>query len=380
LIRFLFLLAKFLVFVAIAVWLSDRAGKVTFEWRDTTLQTSAALLIGVLALMLYATHKLSTWLASLRTGPKLYHMHLRLRQHRQGEKLLGRALTELEASKPTKSLRSLARAEKLLGPSEVVEAIKSKVAAPSSASGVPLSWREMLGSEIRRKNWDGALAILEEQHGSETLPRKEWRALKAALLTEQARHALHHKHEPEAFEYAMQADRLRPHWPPALLLAAESLVAQGKIKEAARFIERQWDGTPHEQLGDFYMALRTGKTELQKAQAIEKMLRRSSGQPESRMVLARAYARAGLWGQARQIAQGLAQESPRAAVFVLLAEIEEREKRNTTAAHGWRERASAAAANPAWECTACKHRHVRWQALCAYCSAFDKLEWNAGKA
>lgn len=419
-IKFLIFLLKVILFVVVAVWVADRAGRVSFEWQDHVIETSAALAIGLIVLMMWASYKAARFISILHTTPRIYRMHARLRQQRQGHKMLSEAVNAIAEQKKGKSLLFLRRAEKLLGPSQVVDLVKShlgndaKISAPainiSAEVNSPFAWRQVvehhlhehrLGEalqaakmfaekhpalplakkmlfdvHVRSRNWDAAMGTLEEMRLQHAMPRKDWRVVKAAVLAERARESLEHGHPVDAFDMAMQADRMHPNWVPAISMAARALAKQDKAKEASNLIERMWGTAAHEQLGDLYLALRTGKSDLQKAQAAEKLAKNSIANPASRLFVARALTKAGLWGQARSYAKALADEHPRKDYYELLAHIEDIQNHDPATAQEWRKLASSAPPDEAWVCGNCKQPHAEWQGLCQSCKGFNTLAWG----
>lgn len=419
--KILFFLFKAALLVTGAVWIADRAGKLTFEWSHVIVEMPAALAVAGVFVFAWLSYQTAKILTALRTTPRLYRMHARLRANRQGQKLLSDALAAFGTQDKRKGLSFLRRAEKLLGTSQVVDFVKAQVGAPLMEGGKameavaenssPFAWRQVVETrlregkvdealstaqafaqkfpslplakkllfdvQVRRRAFDDAATLLEDLRNNAALPRKEWRAAKAALMAERARDSLARGHGTDAFEFAMQADRLAPHWAPALIFASRALALQSKAREAATLIERAWDQAPHEQLGGAYLDLKLhGKTELSKAQAVEKMVKRSRDSFASRLLLARAYMRAGLWGQARLALRGLAEEYPHHDVFELLAKIEEMENGDTEAAGEWRRKAVAAPPDEAWVCSSCHQPHGEWQGSCASCHSFNTLYWK----
>jgi len=378
LIRFLIFLLKIIALVVAAVWVADRAGKITLEWQDNVIETSAALVIGIIALLIVLAYNAARIIAELRNTPRLYRMHTHLRHQRLGQKMLSDALGAFAEHKKGQGIKFLRKAEKLLGPSQVVNLVKTHVGQPAdqALASLPLNKKSRFADEVRQKNWDAAGALLEQMRLAHSMPRKDWRDTKAALLTERARDALEHNHAAQAFEWAMQADRLRPNWVPARLMAVRALAKQDKAKEASTLIERTWGACAHEQLGDAYLALRTGRSDLQKAQGVEKFTKDHLANPASRLLLARALAKAGLWGQARSYTKALAQEQPRRDYYDLLAHIEDVETQDKHAVAQWKNLAVSSAPDEAWLCNNCKQPHGEWQGNCASCHGFNTLNWG----
>ncbi len=410
---------KVIALVWVAVWVAERAGKISFEWKDNVIETSAALALGGMALLMWFSYKAAKMIAAIRNTPRLYRMHNHLRQQRMGQKLLSDALGAFSEQKKGKGLKFLRKAEKLLGPSQVVDLVKTHVGepvmgdSPSSSSMMeptsPYAWKQIIEQHLRDNkhpealqtatnfadkhaqlpmakkllfdvhvrlgHWDKALQVLELLRLQHAMPRREWRDTKAALLTERARDALEHGHEAQAFEWALQAERLHPFWVPTVLVAAHALAKQDKAKEAANLIERAWPNCGHEQLGDLYLSLRSGRNDLQKAQAAEKLAKNSPANPASRLLVARALTKAGLWGQARSTVQTLANEHPRHDYYDLLAHIEDIQTQDKTAVAQWKNLAASAPPDEAWVCTSCKQPHGEWQGTCASCHSFNSLSW-----
>ncbi|HVY13573.1 MAG TPA: hypothetical protein VHB73_08435, partial [Alphaproteobacteria bacterium] len=217
--------------------------------------------------------------------------------------------------------------------------------------------------------------MLDGLRESGALPRSELRLARAAVLAERARIALERGQGSAAFEYARQADRLRPNWVPSLLLAGRALALQDRPREAASLIEKAWIISPHPQLGALYLSLKTGKSEARKAQSAEHLAKRSGNNPISRMLVAEALLKAGILAQARYTAKELAKEYPSADTYGLMARIEQADHQPAEA-QIWRDRAAAAPPSEAWLCTSCRQPHKNWQATCSACKGFNTLVWE----
>lgn len=419
-IRIIFFLAKLCLLVGLVVFVADHTGRLSFEWQDSLVEMPAILAFVIILFCIWLAFQLARLVTALRTTPRLYRMHTRLRSVRQGQKYLGQALEAFSAQKKSRGIGFLHRAEKLLGTSDVLDYVKAQAGVPLIESSIvtenvsdhssPFAWRQAIETHlregrleqahqaaqnfsaqyphlplskklhfdiaVRRSQWDEAMQCLEELHSSTSLSRKEWRAAKAAVITERARQSLARGHAAEAFDLAMQADRLVPHWVPALEIAARALANQNKQREAAALIEKAWARSAHEQLGDVYLSLRVHKSDLHKAEAVERMIRDGRATFASRMLLARSFAKARLWGQARHTLHEVIEENPHHDAFELMAHIEESEKGDKDTAAEWRRKGHAMPPDDAWVCSACRQPHPHWQVLCASCQAFNTLAWG----
>jgi HemY protein len=406
------------VVVAFAVWVADRSGKVTIEWKDMVLQTSTLMLVlsvGLIAMFSYSTAKLFAFF-----GGASYRMRMnqRLQRQRRAEKLLTGAVDALADEKNNRALGLLRRAEKLLGSSQVVDLLRKEagetpVITAQGDYSSPFAWREAIEKKLKEgrlgearhlaesfaakhenlglprrmlfevhaheQNWGEALYMLDLLRETGDMPRGELRQARAAALAERARLALEKGNGAEAFEYARQADRLRPQWVPALWLAAKGLAMQDKPREAAGLIEKSWAAAPHPQLGSLYLSLRTGRNDLKKAQAAENLRRRAEDNPASHLLHADALFRAGIYAQARFIAASLAKTHPSREVFTLLSQVEEADH-HPAAAQEWHKKAAESPLGEAWICSSCRQPHRSWQALCSSCKEFNTLSWQAQPA
>ncbi len=411
---------KLIVLVFVAVWVAERAGKISFEWQDNVIETSAALALAGVALLMGVSYKIAKMIAAIHSTPRLYRMHAHLRQQRMGQKLLSDALSAFSEQKKGKGLKFLRKAEKLLGSSQVVDLVKIHVGdfvireIPSKGvvtealspyawkqtierylrddktaqalqtaacfaeqhPHLPLAKKQLFDVHMRLGNGDKASQVLEQMRQQRVISRREWRDTKVAVLTERARDALEHGRATQALEWGLQAERIKPFWVPTVLQTAKALVMQDKAKEAANLIERAWPYCGHEQLGDLYLSLRNGRSDLQKAQEVERLAKRSPSNPASRLLVARALTKAGVWGKARSVALALVREQPRRDYYELLAQIEDIQTQNKVAVAQWKNLAASAPPEEAWNCGSCKQPHGEWRGACAACHGVNTLAWG----
>ncbi|MBI3420359.1 MAG: hypothetical protein HY053_09525 [Proteobacteria bacterium] len=416
-IRLLGFLLKLGIVITLAVWAADRSGKVSIEWQDKVVETSTFLLVLAVAVVAFISYSTAKFFSYINHLPGTLRMRHRLSDFRKGERMLDRAVDALAQEKKKSALSFLRKAEKLLGPSQVGDLVRAQAGeAPILVDrgdySSPFAWREAIEKHLqddrveeawalarnfaerhprlplpkkmlfevrlRQEQWGEAARMLDALREEGALPRREWRVQRAALLAEQARFALERNQAAEAFEYARQADRLHPGWIPALLLASRALAQQDKPREAASLIEKSWASSAHPQLGAVYLSLKTGKSDVKKAQGAENLARRVEG-PASQMLLGEALFRAGIYAQARYTAAELAKDHPSREVFTLLSKISHGE-RNGPAAQEWQNKAAGSPLGEAWICTSCRQPHKHWQALCSACKAFNSLSWETQPA
>lgn len=416
-IRTLWFLLKILAVVGAAIWVADRSGHVTIEWQNVVVETSTALLVAAVALLMVVTYSLTRFIDSIRTTSRLYRMHEALRYQRRGHKLLGEALDAISVEKPKRAISLLKRAEKMIGPSHMVEIVKARAGKEDTQAPVavadlssPFAWRDAIENNLERGNaaqarqlaeqfaqknpdlvlpkklllqiylheaqWNEALNMLDFLRSVNAMPRKDIRAQRAVVFAERARLAIKRHDYAEGFEYAMHADRLRPVWAPAILQASAALAGQDKPREAANLIARSWAQAAHEQLADIYVTLKHFKNPLKMAQESERLARKAPSLSASHWLLLQAGLAARLYGEARHHGEALVVADPSRKVFNAMARIEDMEKNDKAAAGRWLLKGEASRPDPAWICASCKKPHSQWQALCAACKAFDTLAWG----
>lgn len=399
--------------VAAAIFVADRSGRVSIEWSNSIIETSTAILVAAVALLVLAGIFTMRMVDRVRAIPGAYRRHQQLQYHHKAHRILTQAVEAAALEKPGKASRLVKRAEKMLGPSHLIDMVKTQV-APASIDGAtepvsPYAWREAVTHELRAGNlghardlaqrfvkkhpdlpqpkrllldiylqsgeWSQALDALDQLRVGHILSRKEIRQIRAAIYTERAREAVRDGNPREAFEWAMQADRLRSAWVPAIYQAVAALAQQDRPKEAAHLISQMWPGAAHAQLGEAFLGLKTGRNEIKMAQEAEKLARKSPDHPASHALIAKAATRAGLWGEARRHAELWVREEPCRSAYHLLARIAETE-RDKPAAEQAARLAADAQPDAAWICDLCKQPHAQWQVQCMSCKGFDSLRWG----
>lgn len=409
-------LVRILVIVGLAIYIADRSGRVTIEWQDSVIETSTFVLIIAITLAVAAAIMLVRVADRIRALPARYRLHRQLREQKKGQYFLSQAIEALGMEKKRRAFSFLKRAEKFLGPSQFIDLVKSQTQPPNVATAAladyssPYAWREailqllkeermaearalaerfankhpalplsrklLLDIYMQSGDWDAAISALDQLRVGHVLPRKDIRTMKAAVFAERAREAILKANPREGFEWAMQADRLRASWIPAIQQAVAALAAQDKPREAASLIAQVWPNAAHPQLAHAFLALKTGKNDLKTAQEAEKIARKMPEHPASQLLLAKAFLRANLLGQARHYAGELVKLEPSRSAYLLLAAVAEAEHDRAAmdAAH---DNAITAPPDAAWICRECKQPYAHWQALCKTCKGFDTLAWGA---
>jgi HemY protein len=180
----------------------------------------------------------------------------------------------------------------------------------------------------------------------------------------------------EAARHARHAYAADPALGPAAAGHARFLVEEGKGRKAVPVIERAWSRAPHPDLLPVYWKARGADGSLERVKATQRLADCHPGHEESLIALATAALEARLWGEARRHLGQAAGGRPSARVCRMMAELEEAEHGDASAARAWLVRASLADPDPAWVCGTCGNALSEWRAVCDKCGGFDGFAWR----
>lgn len=424
--RFLAFLA---VLIAAVLWLTDTPGSIQAEWRGYQIETSAALVIAVVAVLMGVSALIYRGWIFLRRTPATIAAAWRERRRRRGYEALTRGMVAVAAGDPGEAKKHSKRAEVLLNEPPLTMLLSAQAAQldgdDKAAEGFfkamserPetefLGLRGLLSQALGRGERDRALALARRAY--RLRPASEWVATtlfdlqaqsgqwldasvtndelgrrklvdratadrrKGVLAFEQARLA-HANGDPAAeFKYLRQAYDLVPDLVPAAVRLAHLLAADGKERRAANLIEKTWMTAPHPDLVGEYLTARRADDALAAVKAMEKLARTNPDHPESHLALARAAADAALWGEARknleQVLEAAGHEGYAGRALRLLAAVEDGEGEDPARAREWLLRAATAGPDNAWVCARCGNAASEWTVTCSNCGQFDGYSWR----
>ncbi len=407
----LFVLAGFII-VAVAWQLAAIPGHVVASLGTLTIETSPAIAILALVVLLLVISVVLLVLRALLAIPRTGASWRRRHRLGLGEKAVTRDLVALAAGEQGAARKEAHRARNLLGESpqtlllvaeaarlagreDEAEAAFKALAERDDARFLGL--RGLLRQAVDRHDWQKALVIAkqaEEAHPGTVWLRQQRADL--ALQTENWAEALeligpdprrptyyvaaaNAETDPaRALNFAKQAWKQDPAFPPAALAYASRLRANGSEKRAQSCILSTWKLSPHPDLATF--ALAPAPDNLARTQAAKRLVASNPAHKESRILLARVALDAGLTGEARhQIESAQAEGLHERRLCLLLAEVEEQE-RGTTEAGRQAQRdalrqAATAEPDPHWQCTNCHSDHAAWQPKCTTCGSVGTVQW-----
>ena len=409
-----------------AVWLAERPGSVTAEFRGWRLDTSVGvLMISVLVLILLSVGGwlLYRWIVG---APGALLDGWGESRRRRGYRELTQGLAAVAAGDGVEAQKHARKAEQLLSEPALTLLLSAQSAQLNGdRDGARraftamldddqmafLGLRGLIGQSLR--DGDQAQALAYAERAFRLRPQTPWvvhslfdmqaqvghwrdaqetletgirrkvvtadkgRTLKALLEVERSREAQREGRPGDALALAREAFGLAPERIAVTRRLAELQIEAGEAKKAMKTIERGWSLAPHPDLASLYLEA-SGETEALKRIAVARRLAAlNPSDIESHLMLAQASLDAGLWGEARRHLDGAAGTNPSTRVCRLMAEVEEREQTGPDKVRAWLGRAADAPADRAWRCTSCGAHHEGWRPVCESCGAFGTLQWRA---
>jgi len=196
-----------------------------------------------------------------------------------------------------------------------------------------------LDTEIATENWDGALGILETKPARDAFSPFELRRLRARLMALQSQALLNQGDAVNAAATAKRAIDADETNTDAVVAFAKAMAAQGKGRKAVSAVERAWAATPNAALLHAYRVLVPNEPALEWALRVDGLAKAAPDHIESRLAVAQASLDAELWGQVRSKLVGLTDadvdRDVRMRAARMLAEVERRERGDSTKAAQW---------------------------------------------
>ena len=409
-----------------AVWLAERPGSVTAEFRGWRLDTSVGvLMISVVVLILVS---LGGWLLYrwIVGAPGVLLEGWGESRRRRGYRELTQGLAAVAAGDGVEAQKHARKAEQLLSEPALTLLLSAQAAQLNGdRDGARraftamldddqmafLGLRGLIGQSLR--DGDQAQALAHAERAFRLRPHTPWvvhslfdmqaqvgqwkaaqetlesgtrrkvvspdkgRNLKALLEVERSREAEHAGRASDAMALAREAFGLAPERIAVTSRLAELQIKAGDAKRAMKTLERGWAVAPHPDLAELYLRASGESDPLKRVGIVRRLAASNPDDIESHLALAKASLDAGLWGEARRQLETAGGTSPPVRICRLMAEVEERANAGQAKVHEWLARAATAPADRSWSCTACGAHHETWRSVCESCSAFGTLQWRA---
>lgn len=393
--RVLFILAAIIAAVFGLGWLIDRPGEITLSWQGYRVETSLLISVGALLALVAALIVAWNLVIFLFRAPTTLSMGQRARRREKGysalsrgiiavgvgdAKLAARAAAEAERLLPDEPLALLLRAEaaQLAGDHHAVEAAFREMtrrddtrllgfrglhaqahrrgdiatahhlaATAHGIAALPWTATSVLEKHVAAKDWEGALAALNESGSVISKPARERQraVLQTAIALDKE------LSEPEeALRLARSALKRAPDLVPAAAVAARLFARKGAARRAVKLIEATWPLAPHPDLARIYLDLRPNDSNADRLARARALAKLAPGDSESAMTVAAAAIGACEYVVARDTMLPLIQREGRASarMCLLMAEIEEAEHGDAGYAREWLARASRAPRDACW--------------------------------
>lgn len=426
------------ILCGIAIWLADNPGELVMHWRGYEIRTSFVIGVAAMALAAFFVLLAYRVAVSFIETPASVSRFLEKRRQQKGFLALSRGMVAVAAGDAAEAKRNAAQAHKLLDAPPLTLLLAAQaaqlegdearatgyfeemLAAPETeflglrglfiqarragdrekALGyarraftlrpqTPWAAQAVFEIEAAGEDWDGALATLDRTVSAKLIARDEARRRRAVLLTAQAMTALEaaRAQAPEtrapalekALKLASEAVSLEPDFVPAIALAAQLYAETGKHRRAVKLIEDAWARAPHPDLADVWLEMVKDETGYDRAERAKALVARNPTHRESHILEARGAIGARDWKGARAAlsayAGPTASETPTQRICELMAEIEEGEFGDRSAARSWLTRALHAPEDPQW--SGAGYRAYRWSPINPVTGEFDALKWAA---
>jgi HemY protein len=230
----------------------------------------------------------------------------------------------------------------------------------------------VLGFRCARGDWNGALAILDNNLSSGLIDKATYRRQRGVLLTARALE-LEKLDRDLARESAMEAVKLAPTLVPAAVLASKFESEAHQVRRSMRIVEAAWLAQPHPDLADAYAHVKLGDSARQRLVRLETLAAKTPGHIEGALAVARAAIDASEFARAREALAPFV-DRPTQRVAVLMAEIERTEHGDSGRARAWTLRAVRALHDPAW--TADGYVSDRWRPVSPVTGRLDAFQWQ----
>lgn len=409
-----------------AVWLAERPGSVTAEFRGWRLDTSVGvLLISVVVLILVSIGGwlLYRWIVG---APGALLDGWGESRRRRGYRELTQGLAAVAAGDGVEAQKHARKAEQLLSEPALTLLLSAQAAQlTGDRDGARrafnamleddqmafLGLRGLIGQSLR--DGDQAQALGYAERAFKLRPQTPWvvhslfdmqaqvgqwktaqetlesgirrkvvspdkgRSLKALLEVERSREAEREGRTSDALALAREAFGLAPERIAVTQRLAELQLKAGDAKKAMKTIERGWSVAPHPDLVSLYLDASAETEALKRVGVVRRLAGQNPSDIESHLALAQASLDAGLWGEARRHLDTAAGTNPSTRVCRMMAEVEERAQTGQDKVREWLGRATDAPADRAWRCSSCGAHHETWRPVCESCGAFGTLQWRA---
>ncbi len=426
--RALWFLAVVAAIIFTLVWLIDNPGQVALDWQGYRIESSFAVLLGVIIIIAALTALAYRGWLFLRRAPGQVTGAWRNRRRTQGYRALTQGMVAVAAGDAGEAQRQSKRAESLLNEPPLTMLLSAQTAQLNgderAAEGFFkamtenretefLGLRGLIGQAMKSGDHEQALKLTRRAYGLK--PKSGWVAQrlfdlqieegqwldasltgddlvkigavekkdnhhrKAVLACQQGLDALVKGDPAEAQNQFKRAVDLDGKFIPAVTAFADALIKQGRQRKAVQLIEKTWMTAPHPDLVAPYWRASEADDAMARMKASERLAKTNAGHEESHIAVIAAALEARLWGEARSHLEQITNNRPDdmdSRTCRMWADLEEAEHGNLEKVHEWLTRASLAETAATWTCASCGNTATVWSAICGNCQSFDTFNWR----
>ncbi|MCI4678085.1 heme biosynthesis protein HemY [Rhodoblastus acidophilus] len=244
----------------------------------------------------------------------------------------------------------------------------------------PLSWsgQALLDRYTTQNDWDAARLAVAQNLKAKIIDSETANRQRAVIDTALAMEA--EMTDPDrAIGLLRAAVRKAPDLVPATALLARLLARRGNLRSASKLIEAAYAKTPHPDLAQAYVDMRSGDSAADRLARAKTLAKFAPKDPESAMMVATAALGARDFAAAREamtplVAMG---ERPTSRMCVIMAELEEREHNAQGLVREWLARGSRATRDAVW--IADGHWSKQWAPVSPVTGKLDAYRWMQPK-
>lgn len=410
---------------AIAVWLAQYPGLITFQWLGYSIELNPVLFCFGLIFCFLVFIGIFQIFSFIWNIPKRFSEYRQDRKVQVGLKALTKALVALAAGDGRLAMRYAASAKSNIPNSPLSDFFTAKASELTGNEDEAKAYLQELSNhpETSLIGIKGLIAYAQKEQNTSLIRSLALRAYRIKEDTQWAlqilfEYAVSSKNWPDAFQYTQKMVNYH-FWTPeestrkkAILNLAQGLelkkdgklslgldhvqraykllpdafetnftlasffLEMGEPKKARKLILRAWVHVPHPDLGNLFLKSIEQKTDSEKMVASEELVTTYPDHAASLLFMARIYMNAKIWGKARYNLEKLIQKEPSKNLYECMAQLEELEYHHHDQANFWLRKANDAPLSEKWICSSCQNIHVSWQPFCSNCSAFDQITYT----
>ncbi len=405
-------------------WLADNPGTVTVQWPWLDKSVEVSLLQAVIAMTIIVLVIMMSWwvVSGVLNSPKLFGRWRKGRRRDKGYAALSSGLVAAGAGNASVARKLAKESDKLLENEPLVALLTAQTnllegkradardnfqsmlendetkllglrglfieaeregeaeaaahfarEAIKTEPGTPWASQAVLKSQALSGEWEAALKTLETNRASGIFEKHEYLRKRAVLLTAQAM-SEENSSPDTAKSHAMAAHKADTAFVPAAVAASRIAQRLGDNRRAAKVLETCWKQTPHPELSETFIHLKSGDSAKDRMKRANKLLKKAPDSIESQVIVAKAAIEVGDFKLARESMETVLGKETTERACLIMADIEEAEHGDQGRVREWLSRAINAQRDACW--TADGIVSNEWRPFSPITGKLDAFEWK----